>query len=140
MGASSPRRDNNTRLTALRSRPMIRLRGRESMTVAIAPDALQARLAGTSTFALIDVREAGEYNSSHIAGASPMPRRLLEFSLPHAVPFRGTPIVVCDDDGRRAHLAAATIERMGYRDVSVLDGGINRWVTDGFATEWGTNV
>ena len=24
--------------------------------------------------------------------------------------------------------------------MSVLDGGINRWVTDGLATEWGTNV
>ena len=107
---------------------------------AITPQTLKARLDGRSTFALIDVREAGEYNSSHIAGATPMPRRTLEASLPLAVPFKGTPIVVCDDDGRRARLAAATIERLGYRDVSVLDGGINRWVTDGFATEWGTNV
>jgi rhodanese-related sulfurtransferase len=112
----------------------------ESMPVTIGPDALQARLAGRSPFALIDVREAGEYNSSHIAGATPMPRRMLESSMPHAVPFKGTPVVVCDDDGRRARLAAATLERLGYRDVSVLDGGINRWVTDGFGTEWGTNV
>jgi rhodanese-related sulfurtransferase len=110
------------------------------MTVAIAPEALHARLAGRSPFALIDVREAGEYNSSHISGASPMPRRQLESAMPHAVPYLGTPVVVCDDDGRRARLAAATLERMGYRDVAVLDGGINRWVTDGFATEWGTNV
>ena len=49
-------------------------------------------------------------------------------------------IVLCDDDGRRAQLAAATLERLGYRHVSVLDGGINRWVTDGLATEWGSNV
>src|SRR5204863_479055 len=93
-----------------------------------------------SPFALIDVREAGEYNSSHIPGASPIARRHLEFLMPHAVPFAGTPVVLCDDDGRRAELAAATVERMGYRDASVLDGGVNRWVTDGFPTEWGTNV
>src|SRR2546425_10204211 len=110
------------------------------MTAAITPDVLKTRLAGHAPFALIDVREAGEYNSSHIPGAVPMPRRLLEAALPHAVPFQGTPIVVCDDDGRRAQRAARTIERMGYRDVGVLDGGINRWVTDGFGTEWGTNV
>src|SRR5207244_10614057 len=67
-------------------------------------------------------------------------RRQLELQVPPAVPFKGTPIVVCDDDGRRARLAAGTLEGMGYRQVSVLDGGINRWVTDGFETEWGMNV
>ena len=36
--------------------------------------------------------------------------------------------------------AAATAERLGYGHVSVLDGGINRWVTEGFSTEWGSNV
>src|SRR5262249_8204165 len=35
---------------------------------------------------------------------------------------------------------AGTVEKMGYTQVSVLDGGINRWVTDGFPTEWGSNV
>src|SRR5688500_4926465 len=103
-------------------------------------EALHALLAGSGSFALIDVREAGEHNSSHIPGASPIPRRRLEFEMPQAVPFKGTAIVLYDDDGRRARFAAATLERLGYRDVAVLDGGINRWVTDGFATEWGTNV
>jgi rhodanese-related sulfurtransferase len=110
------------------------------MADTITTKALEALLAGTAPFALIDVREAGEYNSSHIPGASLISRRQLEFALPDAVPFEGTPVVLCDDDGRRAQLAAATVERMGYRRVSVLEGGINRWVTDGRATEWGTNV
>jgi rhodanese-related sulfurtransferase len=110
------------------------------MATRTTPEALKGLLEGRSPFALIDVREAGEYNSSHIPGASPMPRRQLEFLMSHAVPFQGTPVVLCDDDGRRAHLAAGTLERMGYRHVSVLDGGINRWVTEGFSTEWGTNV
>src|SRR5712691_4201264 len=110
------------------------------MASTIAPKALKSLLDGTAPFALIDVREAGEYNSSHIPGASLIARRQLEVQMPHAVPFKGTHVVVCDDDGRRARLAAATVERLGYRRVSVLDGGINRWVTDGFSTEWGTNV
>jgi rhodanese-related sulfurtransferase len=111
-----------------------------TMAATIAPQALKTLLAGDAPFALIDVREAGEYNSSHIPGASSIPRRQLEFVIPHAVPFTGVPVVVCDDDGRRARLAAATAERLGYRQVSVLDGGINRWVTDGLPTEWGSNV
>ena len=110
------------------------------MATRTAPEALEGLLEGRSPFALIDVREAGEYNSSHIPGASPMPRRQLEFLMSHAVPCPGTPVILCDDDGRRAQLAAGTVERMGYRHVSVLDGGINRWVTEGFPTEWGTNV
>ena len=110
------------------------------MATTIAPKELQALLESSSAFALIDVREFGEYNASHIAGASLIPRRQLEFVLLESVPFAGTPIVLCDDDGRRARLAAATVEGMGYRKVSVLDGGINRWVTDGFGTEWGSNV
>jgi len=110
------------------------------MATKIAPAALRDLLEGRAPFALIDVREAGEYNSSHIPGASPIARRQLEFAMPHAVPFRGVHVVLCDDDGRRAELAAATLQRLGYGHVSVLDGGINRWVTDGFPTEWGTNV
>jgi rhodanese-related sulfurtransferase len=106
----------------------------------LSPEALQQLLEGTAQFALIDVRETGEYNSSHIPGASLIARRQLEFLMPHAVPYTGTHVIVCDDDGRRAQLAAATLERLGYSHVSVLEGGINRWVTNDFSTEWGSNV
>src|SRR3989441_10496105 len=57
-----------------------------------------------------------------------------------AVPSPGTHVILCDEDGRRVNLAAATVERMGYRHVSVLDGGINRWVSRDYPTEWGSNV
>ena len=97
-------------------------------------------MASDTPCACIDVREPGEYNSSHIPGVSLLPRRLLEFDLPLAVPFAGTRVVVCDDDGRRAALAAATLESMGYSNVAVLEGGINRWVSESHPTEWGTNV
>ena len=95
---------------------------------------------GDSPFALIDVRDAGEYNSSHIPGSSLIPRRELELLISDAVPFRGTQIIVCDDDGRRAGLAADTLTRLGYTSVSALEGGMNRWVTEKHPTEWGVNV
>jgi rhodanese-related sulfurtransferase len=56
------------------------------------------------------------------------------------VPFRGVQVVVCDDTGRRAALAARTLERMGYRRVAVLEGGVNRWASQDRPTEWGMNV
>ncbi len=110
------------------------------MTEMTSPAALRSLLDGDSQFALIDVREAGEYNSSHIPGSSLIPRRQLEVRMPAAVPFQGASLVLCDDDGRRAGLAGATLERMGYTRVSILEGGINRWTTQGYPTQWGTNV
>src|SRR5262245_55065577 len=106
----------------------------------ISPEALTNLLAGKTQFAFIDIREAGEYNTSHIPGSSLISRRHLEFQLPLAVPYKGTYVILCDDDGRRVPLAAATVEHMGYRQVSVLDGGINRWVSRDYPTEWGSNV
>ncbi len=106
----------------------------------VTPEELNALLQGDTPFALLDVREAGEYNSTHIPGACWLPRRRLEFQLLDSVPYAGVPVVVCDDDGRRASLAADTVERMGYANVSVLEGGINGWVNQGFGTEWGMNV
>ena len=103
-------------------------------------EALDSLLQGDTQFALIDVREAGEYNSSHIPGSSSIPRRMLESQIALAVPFKGSHIVVCDDDGRRARLAAATLEQAGYERVSVLEAGTNRWAARGFPTEWGSNV
>ena len=94
----------------------------------------------TSPFALIDVREPGEFNSSHIPGSSLIPRRRLEFDLHDAVPHAGTLIVLCDDDGRRVSQAVATVEAMGFSNVGWLDGGINRWVSLDYPTEWGVNV
>ena len=101
---------------------------------------LDALLKGDSPFALIDVRESGEYNSSHIPGAALIPRRRIEFIIEDSVPARGVQVVVCDDDGRRASLAAATLERLGYTNVCILDGGVNRWSARDYPTEWGVNV
>jgi len=106
----------------------------------IAAAALAQLLEAGSTLALIDVREHGEFNLAHIAGSSSVPRRQLESRVGRLIPHRGVPVVVCDDTGRRATLAAATLERMGYRDVSVLKGGVNRWASEDLPTEWGMNV
>src|SRR5258705_9894976 len=107
------------------------------MAARIAPASLKSLLEGKTPFALIDVREAGEYNSSHIPGSSLIARRQLELAGAQAVPFKGTPVLVCDDDGRRATLAARTLDGLGYPPVSVPDGGNHPSATDGLATERG---
>jgi rhodanese-related sulfurtransferase len=110
------------------------------MSREIAAATLAHLMESGSALALIDVREPGEYNLAHIAGASSVPRRQLESRMGRLVPFRGVQVVVCDDTGRRAALAARTLERMGYRRVAVLEGGVNRWASQNLPTEWGMNV
>ena len=110
------------------------------MTNLISDAELDALLNGDVPFALIDVRESGEYNSSHIPGACLIPRRRIEFIIEDSVPAKSVHVVVCDDDCQRAPLAAATLERLGYTNVSVLDGGVNRWSARDYPTEWGVNV
>ncbi len=101
---------------------------------------LRSLLASHKEFALLDVRDAGSYNSAHIPGASLLPRHRIEYDLPSLVPLTGAPLIFCDDAERQATLAATTARRMGYTRVSVLEGGINRWTSLDFPTEWGTNV
>jgi rhodanese-related sulfurtransferase len=106
----------------------------------ISAAALAQLLDTGSPLALIDVREHGEYNLAHIPGASSVPRRQLEARVGRLVPYRGVEVVVCDDTGRRAALAARTLERLGYTRVAVLEGGVNRWASQDRPTEWGMNV
>ena len=101
---------------------------------------LRALLDSQKEFALLDVRDAGSYNSAHIPGASLLPRHRIEYDLPTLVPYPGAPLILCDDAGQQASLAAATAERLGYSRVSVLEGGVNLWTSFDFPTEWGTNV
>lgn len=110
------------------------------MPTQIAPQDLHHRLADDPPIALIDVRDAPAYNASHIVGAALIPRRMLEFELPDAVPHAGTPIVLCDEDEALVHLAADTVEALGYADVATLSGGTNRWAFLDLPTEWGVNV
>ena len=110
------------------------------MAELIAPADLNALFNGSTPFALLDVREAGEYNSTHIPGASWLPRRRLEFQMADSVPLKSVQVIVCDDEGRRASLAAATLEGMDYTNVSVLKGGTNAWTNQQYPTEWGMNV
>jgi rhodanese-related sulfurtransferase len=106
----------------------------------IALSELDAFATGASEWALFDVREAGEADRGHIFGASFLPRRLIEMKVGDLVPDRATPIIVCDEGGPRAALAAATLECIGYRDVRVLRGGTAAWTAAGRDLTEGSNV
>ncbi|MDO8877300.1 MAG: rhodanese-like domain-containing protein [Pseudolabrys sp.] len=99
-------------------------------------------------WALLDVREAGEFAAGHIPGATSLPRRMLEFRISDLVPCRDTSIVIYDagksavqgGEDRRAALAAATLRQNGWTRISILIGGISAYRAQGCALAEGVNV
>jgi len=104
------------------------------------PDGLGALMTGPRPHAVLDVRERGAYERGHIFWTTSLPRRLLEFRLAGLVTAAATPIVLVDDDGRLAALAAGTVRALGYGDVRVLAGGLAGWRAAGRPLVEGVNV
>jgi rhodanese-related sulfurtransferase len=83
---------------------------------------------------LVDIREPAEFGRGHIPGAIPIPRGLLEFEIVPAI-LRARPddepenceiVLYCGTGGRSA-LAAKSLDDMGFRNVTSMDGGIVAW-------------
>ena len=103
-------------------------------------EGLKSLMESDEAFAIFDVRERGEYNEGQIYTASSLPRSLIEFRIADLVPIRNIPVIVYDEGGERANLAAATMEQLGYQRVYVLEGGFPAWETAGFPMVAGVNV
>ncbi|MDR2636943.1 MAG: rhodanese-related sulfurtransferase [Zoogloeaceae bacterium] len=106
----------------------------------VTPERLLALLEGDGELALLDVREAGLFVQKHLFHASCAPLWRLEYVLDRLVPRRTTPVVLVDLQGEQAAEAAAKLERLGYADVAVLEGGILAWEARGYETFIDTNV
>jgi len=105
-----------------------RLRGGEAVRW-IEADELASQLAETGGIAVIDVRGPEEFAGplGHIAAASNMPIGELAGRLKEIEALRDRLVVlVCRTDKRSAN-AAALLRRVGFRDVRVLRGGMERW-------------
>ena len=107
----------------------------------LTPQQVAAEVEGGEAI-LIDIREDDErLQSGAIPNALRAPRGMLEFWADPTSPYhreefdpaRRT-ILYCASGGRSA-LAADTLQRMGYRNVAHLDGGIKAWKEAGKTLE-----
>ena len=81
----------------------------------------------------LDVRETGEHQAERLHGSINIPRGVLEFRIgehPELSDKERTVLVYCRTGGRSA-LAALNLQRLGYRGVMSLAGGIEAWRTQG---------
>lgn len=103
-------------------------------------DTLAALMGSPELYAVLDVRERGEFNECQIWNATSLPRSQIEFRIAALVPDRSVPVIVYDEGGARAALAAATLLTLGYERVAILDGGLDAWKSQGRAVVSGVNV
>jgi rhodanese-related sulfurtransferase len=110
------------------------------MNSAISCEDVARLMASEQRFAVFDVRERGEYNKCQIPKTTSLPRSQIEFRIHELVPDREVQLIIYDEGGARAPLAATTLARLGYQDVALLDGGLRAWQSEGRPTVSGVNV
>ena len=89
---------------------------------------LESVLKQRGVFQLIDVREAGELEISILPGAIHMPLYELE-GLASRLEKNMETIVYCRT-GERSGRAVLILEKMGFKHVKNLEGGINAWAAE----------
>jgi rhodanese-related sulfurtransferase len=110
------------------------------MTGHLEATTLKAWLSDGGEIALIDVREHGQYGEGHPFFAVSIPYSRFELDLPVLVPSSATRLVLCDGADGVAERAAQRAKALGYRNVSVLSGGVEGWSGAGYALYAGVNV
>lgn len=80
---------------------------------------------------LVDVRDDSERASGLPEGALGLSRGFLELRIEQAAPDREGEILLLCGSGQRSLLAAEALQRMGYRRVSSITGGMGAWKAAG---------
>jgi molybdopterin/thiamine biosynthesis adenylyltransferase/rhodanese-related sulfurtransferase len=88
-----------------------------------------------ASLTVLDVRESEEIAEGAIPGAQFVARGILERDIGIVVPDLTADIVIYCSGGSRSALAAASLQDMGYENVSSLAGGFEAWKTAGLP--WG---
>ncbi|MFZ6718932.1 rhodanese homology domain-containing protein [Undibacterium sp. Ji49W] len=90
----------------------------------------EALLAGDE-IALLDVREEDPHAQAHPLFAANLPYGRIELDAYSKLPRHDVSIVVLDSGEGLAISAASRLRRLGYSNVSLLEGGVEGWHTAG---------
>ena len=89
--------------------------------------AVAERLQKGETFHLVDTREDDEWRAGHIRGAIHLGKGVIERDIEAKIPDKEAEIILYCGGGFRSALAAEALQKMGYKHVISMDGGIREW-------------
>jgi rhodanese-related sulfurtransferase len=84
---------------------------------------------------LIDVREEDSWREEHALGAKHLSRGIIELEIEDEVPDPDQPIICYCGGGSRSALVTESLQKMGYRNVRSMRGGLRGWKEAGLPTE-----
>jgi rhodanese-related sulfurtransferase len=95
-------------------------------------DQVMSKLDRGEQFHLVDVREESEWAKDHLTGAVHLGKGVIERDIEQRLPDSSAEIVLYCGGGFRSALAADNIQKMGYKNVYSMDGGIRAWREKGY--------
>ena len=108
------------------------------VTLTIAPDDFDKKLATSPDAQLIDVRTPAEYNGGHLKNATNININDDSFDEKIAKLDKSKPVLVYCMSGGRSSRAAEKLHTTGFNEVYNLDGGILKWTAARKPIETGT--
>ncbi|MFL6539390.1 MAG: rhodanese-like domain-containing protein [Chthoniobacterales bacterium] len=82
----------------------------------------------------IDVREESDFREGHVAGAKHLSRGVIELEIEDEIPDLEQPIICYCGGGSRAALVTESLQKMGYKNVRSVAGGLRAWKAQGLPT------
>jgi len=95
-------------------------------------DAVKVRMDRGEKFLLVDVREESEFAKDHLPGAIHLGKGIIERDVEARVPNLDAELILYCGGGFRSALAADNLQKMGYKNVISMDGGIRDWREKGY--------
>lgn len=86
----------------------------------------------------VDVRESAEYASERLAGTISIPLSNMDEAAVTRL-NKEKPVYLLCRSGNRACQAAEKLERLGFSDLYVVEGGLSAWMQSGKSVEKGSS-
>lgn len=93
-----------------------------------------AAKAASGEAVIVDVREKDEWDESHIQNATHLSRGSIEMEIEEKFPDKNALIVCHCGGGGRSALAADSLQKIGYKNVRSMAGGLKAWRSAGLPT------
>ena len=83
---------------------------------------------------IVDVRDNDEWDEGHISNAMHLSRGTIELDIEEKVPDPSALIICHCGGGGRGALATESLQKMGYKNVRNMAGGLKAWKAAGLPT------